>query len=695
MDESRQQSDLDASLKPGDIIGGDYQIIELVAAGGMGKVYKVKHLKLGRELALKTLKVNRGTQRDWQKDWNNFITEAKVLARLEHPHLVKVYDLGTIDNRLPYFVMDFVEGGTLTQRIHKSALPIDLALNLFEEVADGLAYAEDLGLLHRDIKPSNILLTSLSDQNQHAKLVDFGLSSTLHSLQEVGWQIAGAAARVCGSPPYMSPEQTRGEVTDQRSDIYSFGCSLFETLTGTPPFVGDTSLIILSKHQLEEPPSLKEATLGNDFPEPLERFVRRMLAKDPSMRYQSFHEVKALIAKLRSALAKSEQTPQESKKKTTTPSKEEQEKTTKVSAQKTPVTATILAAAALLVAAGGGAWFYQTSKTMPPQATPKESTAKPGERLKDPEEAAINAFKKKSENDPGKLVDWYWSNHQAFSPLDAGGKYQIFNCPEGINMGNFAIFDANAMSISGKTIEADGRIILPKGEKLIYTPSQLALEHPQFFQAFKDNELFGINLAKASRLTENSLTLLDFRPDIEYLDLSGANFEAKHLAKLEQLTKLRFLRIPNTFLTGADLAGAAGATVLKRLKGLAIGRIAKMPEALAVLAKNSDLTYLEIVDEPLDKDSMKQIAAVSNLETIRFDKSLNNSYLITELKPLKKLSQLDIVTSLIRPNIKEALSELGNLKIIVVREGFIDKELLEELKAAFPEVQFNVEPEKI
>ncbi|MBX9940249.1 MAG: serine/threonine protein kinase [Candidatus Obscuribacterales bacterium] len=694
MDESRPYNDFEESLKPGDIIGGDYQIIGLVAVGGMGKVYKVRHLKLGRELALKTLKVNRGSQRDWQKDWNNFITEAKVLARLEHPHLVKVYDLGTIDNRLPYFVMDFVEGGTLTERIHKSALPIDLALSLFEEVADGLAYAEDLGLLHRDIKPSNILLTSSSDRNQHAKLVDFGLSATLHSLQEVGWQIAGVGPRVCGSPPYMSPEQTRGEVTDQRSDIYSFGCALFETLTGTPPFVGDTSLIVLSKHQLEEPPSLKEATLGNTFPEPLEKFVRRMLAKDPTMRYQSFHEVKALIRKLRSALAKADQSIEPNQDKTTITTLEE-DKTRKIALKNSKAKATSLAAAALLALLGGG-WLYQTTKLAPPSAPPPNNKPpQPGEHLKDPEEAAINAFKKESENDPGKLIDWYWPQHQAFSPLDAEGNYQIFNCPEGIDMGTFTTFEANSMSVSGKPIAADGRIILPKGQKLIYTPSQLALEHPKFFQAFKNKELFGLNLAKANRLNENSLTLLDFRQDIQYLDLSGANFEAKYLPKLQKLQDLRFLRIPNTFLSGADLAGAAGADILKRLKGLAIGRIAKMPQALAVLAKSSDLTYLEIIDEPLDKDSVKQIAAISKLETIRFDKSLNNSYLITELKPLKKLNQLDIVTSLIRPNIKEALPELSNLKIVVVQEGFIDKELLQELKKDFPELQIKLEPEKI
>lgn len=169
----------------------------LVASGGMGTVYLVEHLQLKRPLALKTLK----TDRINQTAWNSFVLEAKVLARLEHPNLVKVYDLGIINNRLPYYVMDYVAGGTLAAKIKEGGpLSLTKTLAIFEQVAAGLAYAEDLGLVHRDIKPSNIMLLETNGKSPQVKIVDFGLAR-----QESGALTAGEREKNLRQPTLYEP----------------------------------------------------------------------------------------------------------------------------------------------------------------------------------------------------------------------------------------------------------------------------------------------------------------------------------------------------------------------------------------------------------------------------------------------------------------------------------------------------------
>jgi serine/threonine protein kinase len=291
------QTNLGSNLKQGDTLGGSYQVLHLIGQGGMGAVYKVHHSFLQKDFALKTIPREDLTQATWER----FKQEAKTLGRLDHVNLVKIYDLGMAQGNLPYYVMELLEGESLSDRLKRQG-PMDPqeAILIFMQVANGLAYAHERGLVHRDIKPGNIMLTYFKTEGKQpilqVKLLDFGIAKLvkqdpLSKAQPPAGMADTSTMDIFGSPLYMSPEQSTGEGVDHRADIYSLGCSLFETLTGTPPFMGESALITMMKHQKEMPPSLREASLGRQYPQSLEKIVQRLLAKDPDARYQRLEEL--------------------------------------------------------------------------------------------------------------------------------------------------------------------------------------------------------------------------------------------------------------------------------------------------------------------------------------------------------------------------------------------------------------------
>lgn len=279
----------------GHLVGGKYQVLHLLGQGGIGAVYCVRQVFLNKDMALKLL--------DSQKmadgvHFRRFQQEAKAAFSLNHPSLVKVHDFGVLETGQPYLVMDLVEGETLSAYLkangHMSLKDVNA---IFAQVCFGLSYAHNEKVVHRDIKPSNIMLLKgmTFDTEGSVKIVDFGLAKMLNEGE--GEQALTRTGEVMGSPIYMSPEQCSGGTLDYRSDIYSLGCVLFEILTGTPPFVGETALRTMNLHQTRPAPTLKEASLGKDFPAELEAIVAKMLKKHPGDRYQDLglvaHELAA------------------------------------------------------------------------------------------------------------------------------------------------------------------------------------------------------------------------------------------------------------------------------------------------------------------------------------------------------------------------------------------------------------------
>ncbi len=285
-----------SSFVVGQLLDGKYEILSFLGKGGMGSVYRVKHVHLGVELALKALDATRIGDSNSSRRFQN---EGKAAFSLKHPGLVKVHDYGILENGHPFLVMDLVKGKTLQDLIKEHGrLSLSEVESIFVQLCFGLAYAHQQSVVHRDIKPANIMLVDgipLKDEGS-VKVLDFGIAKIVNE-DRGEMQTLTATGEVFGSPLYMSPEQCAGGAIDQRSDVYSLGCVLFEALTGTPPLVGANPLRTMMLHASETPPSLKEAALGTEFPQALEHIIVKMLAKTPSDRYADLGIVAHEISK--------------------------------------------------------------------------------------------------------------------------------------------------------------------------------------------------------------------------------------------------------------------------------------------------------------------------------------------------------------------------------------------------------------
>lgn len=273
---------------------GSYRILGFLGRGGMGFVYRVEHTVMQKEMALKVL-----SQSGTTSQWRRFQTEAQAIARLDHPNIVKIYDMGQSEDGQPYYTMDLLLGQSLADYIiSRGRLPLEEALPIFRQVASGLAYAHDHGIIHRDIKPANIMLLAgkAEKSNQRAapvvKIVDFGIAKLTDQDNEV--QGVTKPGEIFGSPIYMSPEQCSGQKVDYRTDMYSLGVAFYEALVGKPPFVGRTAVETTAMHQTKMAPSLKDGLPEGsaiDFPVEIEDMVAKLMAKNPQWRYKSLAEM--------------------------------------------------------------------------------------------------------------------------------------------------------------------------------------------------------------------------------------------------------------------------------------------------------------------------------------------------------------------------------------------------------------------
>lgn len=280
------------SLEPGAHIVGPYVYETTIGTGGMGLVYKARHLLLDQSVAIKVLRSDLMTGQSLMR----FQREGKVTSSLRHPNIITVYDLGVTERGQPYLVMDFLKGITLDKFIaREGALTLETSFGIISQICDALDYAHKNGVVHRDLKPGNVMLTLTSDGKQHVHLLDFGIAKLL-GLEPVNSEVRlTKTGSIFGTPAYMSPEQCRGQKVDARSDIYSLGCLIYESLTGVTPYVGGTAVDVIAKHLQEEPLLMKDASFGREFPVALETAIAKMLKKDPNHRFQSIAEVKAAL----------------------------------------------------------------------------------------------------------------------------------------------------------------------------------------------------------------------------------------------------------------------------------------------------------------------------------------------------------------------------------------------------------------
>src|SRR5215813_7236572 len=263
----------------------------------MGEVYLAQDTTLDRRVAIKFLPPQSTEDEQAKK---RLVREAKAAARLEHPNICSVYEVSEEAAR-SFIVMQYVEGETLARRISRDPLEPSIALDIAIQIADALAEAHSHGIVHRDIKPQNIMLTARGQ----AKVMDFGLARVIRQESPVETEAETASLLsepgiLLGTVPYMSPEQVRGEPVGARSDIFSFGCVLYESMTGNSAFARRTMAETMAAILKDEPPSLVGS--GSNITRESDKLIKRCLEKNPNERFQSAHDL-ALALKAMSASA--------------------------------------------------------------------------------------------------------------------------------------------------------------------------------------------------------------------------------------------------------------------------------------------------------------------------------------------------------------------------------------------------------
>ncbi len=269
-----------------DTLGPNYEFLSLLGRGGMGSVYKVHDRRLSCNFAVKIMNPELASDVDALK---RFYKECDAASKLTHPNIVAVYGHGQTEGGSPYFIMDYIEGEPLSDVLEREVyIGVNRALSLFIQIAEALAHAHSKSLIHRDLKPANIVLAH--GETEIVKLVDFGIAKVLESQSRVTQDLT-QAGEIMGTPLYMSPEQCLGFHLDARSDIYSLGCLMCESLTGRPPFSGDNPMQIIAHHLNDSPIEACERFSRFDVPPGLQDVIFTCLAKEPADRYQSTDEL--------------------------------------------------------------------------------------------------------------------------------------------------------------------------------------------------------------------------------------------------------------------------------------------------------------------------------------------------------------------------------------------------------------------
>jgi serine/threonine-protein kinase len=271
---------------------GNYRVIRLLGEGGMGSVYQAEHPVIGRKVAIKVLHVSMGRDPEIVA---RFFNEARAIHTVGHENIVEIMDFGQTPDGRPYFVMEFLAGEAMNDRLARGPIAPPEAAVIADQMCRALGAAHDKGIVHRDLKPHNVHLLVTPSGRTQVKILDFGVAKIMNA-GDLSQSVKTRTGSLMGTPPYMSPEQCKGAgELDHRTDIYSLGVMLFEMLAGRPPFIGDGVGALFALHMLEPPPPL--ARLAPGTPPSMEAAVMRSLAKNPNDRFSTMEEFRrALVA---------------------------------------------------------------------------------------------------------------------------------------------------------------------------------------------------------------------------------------------------------------------------------------------------------------------------------------------------------------------------------------------------------------
>jgi tRNA A-37 threonylcarbamoyl transferase component Bud32/Leucine-rich repeat (LRR) protein len=608
-----------------------YKILCLLGEGGMGAVYKAHHLMLNKDVALKTFRSPNLTDDSWRR----FQREAQAIARLSHINIVQVFDFGVSEDNVPYYTMECLRGESLAERLEKRGpLSLEQTILIFRQVCSGLSLAHSKGIIHRDLKPGNIFLVNDTPAAgaDLVKIVDFGLAGL--ATDSLGAQKLTAAGTIFGSPLYMSPEQSLGEEVNERSDIYSCGCALFETLTGRPPFRGENAFATMIKHQQSPVPRLSETEDGRQFPQRLNALIAQMLAKNAEDRFQSFDEVSAKLDDILQT---------QSVKHLPGSQRLAPQKAFEEAGQDDHDTASggggsgylkPVVLACLLVLFAGAITAYLLQPNLAAKAPARQTRAVPVKSAA-----------------PQQAFSQYLQN-----PGAGNSRPRVFQFPTDKSLGNLS-------SVSGPGAPAflpclaQRKVPVPAGVLLALTATEAPCAEPDLFRGFGPDDLDQLTLDSSSSLswTDTHIKYISRLTGLSYLNINQVEVHDASIGALNQLTRLKTLSIKDTPLAGSALAKLE---VLPKLNVLVVSRL-NNSTLLECLRNSSNMWHLEMIQCQVSDNDMKIIATMHNL----IELNLADNKALTD----QGLQSIDNLPNLKSLNIKDtSVSDEGVAKLKVL-----------------------------
>jgi len=655
-------------LEIGDTIDGKYGLVAQLGSGGMGTVYLVRHLLLDKQMALKTF----SSANLSPLTWHRFQREARAIAKLDHANIVQVFDFGICQGNVPYYTMERLSGQPFSDWLATNGrMPVSDALALFTSVARALSHAHNQGVVHRDIKPGNIFLDYDCEHKMSVKVLDFGLAKLASSGSEVN-QFVTDGGLVCGSPLYMSPEQATTNGADWRSDIYSFGCTMFEALTGLPPFIGDCALDTIQMHQKAKPPNLLDVCSELGYRPSLETFMAKLLAKDAADRYQSFDEILVQLNSL-------------------TKTQEARQSLSRTPALQVPDNRPVIAALLktkrrmgsgleqslgafplvhLRSRVGHGVFALVTVLALSTVALcankiHAQSLVTVGAHAKT---GPVHAFS-------GKVSDVTISTSY-FSTVTAAGERQFVF--EGYSNLGFISWTGH------KAVPAQGIVTIPAGSIARLHIGDGLGQHPELLARFRPDDFYSVVCTGYTKWDPRVLDAITAHlTGIGDLCLEGCELGKDAIEQINRLDRLCRLDVAETNLTGADIVALKR---LKELQYLDVSQTAGISPALAALEGSRNMQDLYARACNLNGADVKAIAKISSLVSLNLEGNVLSDSDIKELSRLHCLSTLSVPGTRLKPACIKSMTAFKGvscLRIDASRWSKVDRDELQDALGPF------------
>lgn len=668
-------------FKTGSFIVGTYRVLDFIGEGAMGLVYKVEHNLLNKILAFKVLK----TEHLSESAWKRFHIEAQAIARLDHPNIVKIYDMSQTEDGTPFFTMDLLVGQSLDDYLQDyGRLTVKEALPIFRQICAGLAYANDHGIIHRDIKPGNIMLTDIKDDNIAqctVKIVDFGIAKLVDDGNS-SQQGLTKPGEVFGSPLYMSPEQCMGTKLDQRSDMYSVGITMFQALTGKPPLLGKSAVETAALHQTQEPPMLRDIAPDVDFPIELEEVIATMLEKSRENRYSSLAEVANELLRIergehkpspreRSGMGSHSQKQWLSDRDT---SLDDTQNRTGQRAQ--ALTKAQLFLIAALAVTGLAVTFY----VLFPEKVKSAKTVATYEQLAPIPKADLSeGYELFSKREREAIQEYLASDKGTYSRIEnTNGKlYKVFDFPEKFSLGRFFY---NHGLIDNR-FEAKGSHRIPANSPTKLEANNIVEAYPELITRFRPDDISWFSISEVAPRNPKLAKSVAHLRFLDHLDLKRCALNSDDLKTLEVLKKLTVLNISQS-VKSKELAEFA---LLKQIRSLQLEYLEEPSVLIKTLRRYNVLEIFDLRHSKLNKSDficLSQMNKLISLTTKDCHMTDSDLELLSKLPNLQRLN-IDACNDL-TPNSLATFGKFKQLKTLTLPEGLYRKQTKEQLQQLLP-----------